>query len=89
LAGLGVTGVLPDPKLTLFDIQRNVLAQNTGWNSDPAIAAAAVQVGEFPWAAGSADSALLVVLQPGAYTAQVTGASGDSGVALIEVYEVP
>jgi hypothetical protein len=28
-------------------------------------------------------------LPPGAYTAQVAGASGDSGVALAEVYEVP
>jgi hypothetical protein len=30
-----------------------------------------------------------VSLAPGAYTAQVSGASGDTGVALIEVYEVP
>jgi hypothetical protein len=37
----------------------------------------------------SADSALLVTLPPGAYTAQVSGASGDTGVALVEVYEVP
>jgi hypothetical protein len=31
----------------------------------------------------------LITLPPGAYTAQVSGASGDTGVALVEVYEVP
>ena len=39
-------------------------------------------------APSSSDSAILVTLPPGAYTAQVLGASGDTGVALVEVYEV-
>jgi hypothetical protein len=30
-----------------------------------------------------------VTLPPGPYTAQVRGTNGNSGVALIEVYEVP
>jgi len=34
----------------------------------------------------SADSALLLTLQPGAYTAQVTSAKGNSGIALFEAY---
>ena len=88
LASHGVTGVLPDPMLKLFDSTSTVIKQNTGWGSDPAITAAAARVGAFTWAAGSADSALLVTLQPGLYTAQVAGAVGDSGVALIEVYDV-
>jgi hypothetical protein len=47
-------------------------------------------VGAFAWTApSSADSALLLTLPPGAYTAQVSGFSGDTGVALVEVYEVP
>ena len=37
----------------------------------------------------SNDSAILVTLPPGPYTAQVSGASGHTGVALVEVYEVP
>jgi alpha-tubulin suppressor-like RCC1 family protein len=89
LAQYQVTGVLPDPALKLFDSTSTVINQNTGWGSDAAVAAAAAKVGAFAWAAGSADSALLVTLQPGSYTAQVTGSSGDSGVALIEVYDVP
>ncbi len=36
----------------------------------------------------SLDSALVLSLPEGAYTAQVSGASGDTGVALVEVYEV-
>src|SRR5208283_749963 len=35
----------------------------------------------------SGDSALLITLPPGAYTAEVSGSSGDTGVALVEVFE--
>jgi len=67
-----------------------VLATNTGWSGDAQIAAEAARVGAFSWGQqATADSALLMTLPPGAYTAQITGASGDTGLALIEVYEVP
>jgi len=36
----------------------------------------------------SLDSALLMTLVPGAYTAEVSGSSGDSGIALVEIYAV-
>jgi hypothetical protein len=36
-----------------------------------------------------ADAALLTLLPPGTYTIHATGPVGGSGVALIEVYEVP
>jgi hypothetical protein len=39
--------------------------------------------------AATPDSAILVTLAPGSYTAQVSGVSGDSGIALVEVYDVP
>ncbi len=90
LAPFGVSGTLPDPTLKLFDSSGSALTQNTGWGSSanaPAIQAAAARVGAFPWAGGSGDSAILVTLPPGAYTAQVSGASGDTGVALVEVYD--
>jgi hypothetical protein len=35
------------------------------------------------------DSAMVVTLAPGNYTAQVSGVGGAQGVALIEVYELP
>ncbi len=91
LAAFGLNGVLPRPKLELFS-GANVIAQNTGWSTSAdaaGIAQAAGQVGAFAFAPGSEDSALLVNLAPGAYTAQVSGVAGTTGVALVEIYEVP
>jgi hypothetical protein len=66
-----------------------VVATNAGWAGAPALAAAFVQVAAFPLPATSGDAALLVTLAPGQYTAQVAGTGGATGVALVEVYEVP
>jgi hypothetical protein len=92
LSQFGVSGALPDPELQLFSgpSGTTIVASNTGWAGDPEIAAAAASVGAFSWQnPASSDSALLMTLPPGSYTAQVSGASGDAGVALLEVYEVP
>jgi hypothetical protein len=35
------------------------------------------------------DAAMLITLQPGAYTAKVIGFEGSTGVALVEIYEMP
>jgi hypothetical protein len=89
LAAFGVGGTLPDPQLQLYS-GTTVLASNSGWGGNAQIAAVAASVGAFAWSsASSKDSAILITLPPGAYTAQVSGASGDTGVALVEVYEVP
>jgi len=32
---------------------------------------------------------MLVTLNPGAYTVHVTGAAGTTGVALVEIFDVP
>lgn len=89
LVPFGVAGTLPDPALKLFS-GSTVLAANSGWGGDPNIAAAAASVGAFTWGSPtSKDSAILVTLPPGAYTAEVAGASNDTGIALVEVYEVP
>jgi hypothetical protein len=45
-------------------------------------------VGAFALMAGSGDSAILATLPPGAYTAQVAGAGGTTGIALVEIYEL-
>ena len=66
-----------------------MLATNNGWGGRAEIVNAASQVGAFSWGSPSSnDSAILVTLPPGDYTAQISGASGDTGVALVEVYEV-
>jgi sugar lactone lactonase YvrE len=96
LAGFGVTGVLADPQLSLYSSSTSgstLIASNDNWSSDPSVAAqlaaAALQVQDFPLPVNSLDAALLVTLPPGTYTAQVVGANGGTGVALIEVYDVP
>jgi arylsulfotransferase ASST/Ig-like domain-containing protein len=92
LLQFGVSGTLPDPELQLLSASTGspLLASNAGWAGYPEIVAAAASVGAFAWQdAASGDSALIVTLPPGSYTAQVSGVSGDAGVALLEVYVVP
>jgi len=92
LAQYGVTGVLATPQLTVHTTvngQDTVLASNTtGWGGGATLSAAFTQVGAFALAPGSADSALLVTVPAGAYTAQVSGANGTTGVGLVEIYEM-
>jgi serpin B len=91
LTQLGVTGVLDDPIIELFSGDA-VVAANDSWQSgDPAFAAqianAAQAAGAFALAS-TKEAALLVTLRAGAYTLQVRGAAGQTGVALAEIYEV-
>jgi arabinan endo-1,5-alpha-L-arabinosidase len=90
-APFNVPGTLADPQLTLNNLRTGtVVAANASWGGDPEIAAAAASVGAFGWSdPAGRDSAILVTLPPGNYTANVSGAAGDTGVALVEVYEVP
>ena len=93
LEAFGVTGSLPDPVLTLLSGTRT-LAANDDWYNPAAglsagdVSVAAVQAGAFALPAASRDSSVLITLQPGNYTAQVSGKGSATGVALIEVYEV-
>jgi hypothetical protein len=93
LTPFGVGGVLADPQLRLFNAAGTATDTNDDWASSAALAAAHgaafTQTGAFGLPAASKDAALLVTLQPGAYTAQVSGVAGTTGVALVEVYEVP
>jgi hypothetical protein len=91
LAQFGLAGTLPDTELQLRSTVSGdvVIAANSGWAGDAQVAAAARAAGAFAWGdSSSLDSAILITLPPGAYTAEVSGASGDTGIALVEVYEV-
>lgn len=88
LSIFGVAGILPDPKLQLFSSAGVLLASNVVWGGSSQISAAASSVGAFAWPATSKDSAILVTLQPGNYTAEVSGNTNDTGDALVEVYDV-
>jgi NHL repeat len=87
-----VAGVLAQPTLALYNGAGVKLAENTGWITAvnaAAIASATDAVGLAPLAAAAADCAILTTLAPGGYTALVSGVNNTSGVALIEIYEVP
>lgn len=89
---VGVGGLLARPTLAVYSGGGVKLSENTGWSTSPdaaAIATATTAVGLVPFTVGSGDCAVLVTLPPGGYTAQVSGVDGTTGVALIEVYEVP
>jgi hypothetical protein len=87
LARYGVSGVLANPQLQVFQ-GNTLLAQNDDWGSDATLATMAAQVNAFALDANSKDAALLLTLPPGAYTAQVSGVGNTTGVALVEIYEV-
>jgi hypothetical protein len=88
LARYGVQGTLADPKVALYTGNGTLLATNDDWQGDTEIADIARAVGAFGWSnRDSKDAALLITLPPGAYTAQVSGADGGTGVAIVEVYD--
>lgn len=91
LGEFGVGNTLLNPVLTVRRLGEDaVTASNDDWAGTSALKAAFASVGAFAFAIdGSRDAALVVELPPGAYTATVTGANDTTGVALVEVYELP
>ncbi len=90
LGSFGVAQALTAPRIVL-NREGSVVASNTGWSSagnTAAIEAAAARSGAFPLNQSSADSAVLVTLAPGSYTAVVSAADGRTGVGLVEVYDL-
>ena len=90
LLAQGVTGVMPDPKLTVYDASQNVIDFNAGWGGSPTLASIAAAVYAQPFTnPASKDSEVVLTLPPGGYTAQVASVSNTPGDVMIEVYEVP
>ena len=80
--------VVADPQLAVYTSPGNIqIASNDNW-SDNANAAQIAANSGFPLAAGSKDAALLLTLDPGTYTVQVSGVGNTTGIALVEVYEI-
>ncbi len=90
-APFNLTGVLNDPFLQLYQGE-TLLRENDDWDTtraaQPALRDAATKVGAFPLQVRR-DSAMIVTLDPGNYTAKVSGFEGSTGVALVEIYELP
>ena len=78
--------------LEIFNASGEMILANDNWGSatnSAEVRAATIASGAFALTDGSRDSAVLVTLDPGSYTAQVSGVGGATGISLVEVYEVP
>lgn len=84
LASFGVTNALVTPVLTVLNAQ-GVVGTNAGWGGGPELAFSFTRVGAFPLPPTSRDAALILALEPGSYTAQVSGGVGE---VLLEIYHV-
>ena len=94
LAGFGVDGTLADPRLEVIrqgaPAATATVASNDNWEAT--LAPTFASVGAFALTPGSRDAALVVILPPGSYTAQVSGlgtGAAAQGVAIVEVYDLP
>jgi hypothetical protein len=87
-APFNVAGAVADPQLTLFSGQTSI-GTNDNWGGTAELTTAFTQVGAFVLPAGSRDAAIVATLNPGSYTVQVSGVNGTTGVAIVEVYEMP
>ena len=89
LALRGVQGVLADPRITVYR-GSDVVGSNDDWGGSQELKDEFAAIGAEQLASNtSKDAALLVTLNPGAYTVHVTGAAGTTGVALVEIFDVP
>jgi len=85
LAAYGVSEVLSDPTLTIYDSTGAAIASNDNWHDN------------VNWVdirkhrllpVDQRESALVLHLPAGAYTAIVSGANGATGNALVEIYDL-
>jgi hypothetical protein len=85
LGSFGVSQPLSDPVLTIYDSNGSVIATNDNWQDDNH-ASDVRRNGLAP--RNALDSAIVLRLPAGAYTAVVRGANGATGNALVEVYHL-
>ena len=92
LTAFGVPNAINDPVFSIYS-GTTIIANGSSrdWdlaNTGGVITAATTQAGAFPFPTGSKDDAMVIDLNPGAYTIQVAGVGGVGGVALVEVYDL-
>jgi len=93
LGGQSISGRLEDPTLKLHDGSGSVIAKNDNWReTQTGDHLAGDQSGEIK-ASGIAptddrESAIIATLQPGNYTAVVSGNQNATGIGLVEIYDL-
>jgi len=84
LSSAGIANGLGDPELDLFDVNGTRIASNNNWKDSQQ--ALIVTAGVAP--TNDLESAIVIDLTPGSYTAVVSGVNGANGVALVEAYHL-
>ena len=84
LGQFGVTGVLQNPVLELHNSGGAVILSNDNWGQAPN----AQSIPPTFRPPNSLESAILINLDPGAYTAVVRGVNNTTGVGLVEIYDL-
>ena len=85
LSGFGLSGVLSDPVLSLYNSSGTLIATNDNWQSD--LNHFIVEAnGLAP--ANLLESATVQTLAPGAYTVIVRGKQATPGIGLVELYDL-
>jgi sugar lactone lactonase YvrE len=84
LTQFGVSGVLADPTLQLFDGSGKSLFINDNWKDTQQAGIQATGLAP----PNDAESAIRIALQPGNYTAVLSGTNNTTGVGLVEVYDI-
>lgn len=89
LADQDVSDPLLDPYLTLVG-DSGTIAENDDWEDERSAekGAAFTSVGAFHLGSNSRDAAMIVTLGAGLYTVVLEGASGETGIALFEIYVI-
>lgn len=86
LQSFGLFNVLADPIIEVRNSANNVIASNDDWQVDNPNAAQIQQNNLAP--SNAKESALLLTLPPGSYTAIVRGTGDTTGIALVEAYDL-
>jgi hypothetical protein len=84
LTNLGIPGALADPTLELHGPGAFATITNDNWRDTQEAEIAATGVAP----SNDLESAIVAVLPPGAYTAVVRGNNGETGVGLVEAYDL-
>jgi arylsulfate sulfotransferase len=85
LSGFGVSGVLANPVLSVYNSSGTLIARNDNWQSDPNHFIVESNGLTPP---NLAESALALQLAPGAYTMIVRGSDSTPGIGLVELYDI-
>jgi hypothetical protein len=88
-----LNGALQDPRLALHDGTGATLATNDNWRSTQIggliVSDQSIDLDATGVAPNSdAESAMVVTLNPGAYTAVIAGTNNTTGIAIVEIYDL-